>query len=330
MTIAIPQDRPLIAIYFCGGTGFNNGERFLAASKDNQILAETTACYFVDTSTSNHKAINTEQNTMVVGSGKGSGAMRKENAESIRQVVPQILKNFKPGVFNIMVGSASGGSGSTLINELHRELIIRGMNAAAVMSGVRSTRTNIENMHKVFQSFGLVTKKYQMPSLVNLRVQAPGETREKVDAMMLNNLLLLSLFLSGRDDKMDITDLTHLFNYPKVTGFAPAVVSLDLFINKLELEKNETLYAAGTIARPGTVTDITPAPQYQPVGFIDPSLDEIFTDIEVLHWAILGNSFDTLTKELKTAVAAFEEESAAHRVVDLAADVEDIDDDIVV
>jgi ribonuclease HI len=53
-------------------------------------------------------------------------------------------------------------------------------------------------------------------------------------------------------------------------------------------------------------------------------------DIEVLHWAILGNSFDTLTKELKTAVAAFEEESAAHRVVDLAADVGDIDDDIVV
>lgn len=330
MTIAIPQDRPLISIYFCGGTGFNNGARFLEATKDNQILKETTKTYFVDTSTSNHKPLNNDSNTMVVGSGQGSGAMRAENASQIRQSVPQILKNFKPGVFNILVGSASGGSGSTIINELHRELIIREANVAAVMSGSRSTRTNIENMHKVFQSFGLVTKKYQKPSLLNLRVQEHGETRAAVDAMILNNLLLLSLFLSGRDDKMDIADLTHLFNYPKVTGFGPAVASLDLFINEVKLDKTETLYAAGTIARTGTVTDITPVPQYQPVGFINPDLNEIFTDIDVLHWAIIGNSFDRLTEELKKAVEGFAEEAAAHRQVDLAQDVVDNDDDIVV
>jgi hypothetical protein len=330
MTIAIPQDRPLIAIYFCGGTGFNNGARFLEATKDNQILKETTQTYFVDASTSNHRPFNTDENTMVVGSGQGSGAHRAENAEDIRNEVPQILKNFKPGVFNILVGSASGGSGSVIINELQRALVMRDINVAAVMSGSRSTRTNIENMNKLFQSFGLVTKKYQKPSLINLRVQEHGETREKVDAMILNNLLLLTLFLSGRDDKLDITDLTHLFNYPKVTGFAPAVASLDLFINELKLDKNETLYAVGTIARPGTVTDITPVPQYQPVGFIHEDLSGIFDEISVLHWAITGNSFDRLVKELETAVAGFKEESTAHRASTLLETVPDTDDDIVV
>lgn len=330
MTIAIPQDRPLIAIYFAGGTGFNCGERFLEASKGNAILQETTKCYFVDTSTSNHKAINTDDNTMVVGTGQGSGAFRAENATHIRQSMAQVLKTFKPGVFNILVGSASGGSGSTLINELQRELTIRELNVAAVMTGSRSTKTNIQNMHKTFQSFALVTKRYERPSLINLRVQEHGETREKVDAMVLNNLLLLSLFLSGKDDKMDITDLTHLFNYPKVTGFAPAVAALDLFINDVVIDKSETLYAAGTIARQNCVTDINPMPQYQVVGFVNSDMSDIFSDIDVLHWGVIGNSFDKLMKELKTAVEGFEEESRAHRVSDLAQDVIDIDDDIVV
>ncbi len=327
MTIAIPTDRPLISVYFCGGTGFNLGSRVYDSMKNNPAIK----CYFLDTSTSNNKEINTQENTMILGSGQGSGSSRGENAKSIRDRIPSVLKEFRPGVFNILVGSASGGSGSTIMNEMHRELSIRELNSVSVMTGTRSSMTNIRNMHNTFQSYALVTKNYKRPSLVNLRIQEPGESRDRVDALVLNNLTLLTLLFSGKDDKLDITDLSHLINYPKVTGFAPAVASLELFINTVEIEKNETIYAVGTIARVGAVTDITPAPQYQPVGFIPSESDlmDVFSDIDVLHWAVVGNSFDGLMQELKTSVEEFDEQSKAHRPTDMLSGV-DTDDDIVI
>lgn len=330
MTIAVPTNMPLIAIYFCGGTGYNLGAKFMASIQNNSILQETTKVYFVDTSTSNNKPFNTPENTAVLGSGQGSGSFRGENAKPIREYMSQLLKDFKPGVFNILVGSASGGSGSTIINEIHRELTIREQNVVNLLTGTRSSMANTKNLHKTLQSFALVTERTARPTLINLRLQEPGETRDNVDAMILNNLVLLSLLFSGKDDKMDITDLSHLLNYPKVTSYKESVVGLEMFIDTVMPAKNETVYAVGTLARGGSVTDIDPPPHYQVVGFVDESIADIFKGVSVIHWAVIGNCFNTLMKNLQETVDTYEKEAREHRTQSLASSLKDHDDDIVV
>lgn len=329
MAITIPQDRPLIAINFCGGTGYNIGKAFAELAASNDILRETVKCYFVDTSTANNSSVNTEDNTIVIGSGKGSGKTRGANAAEIRAAVPQILHTFTPGVFNINVAGASGGSGGTIANEISRAHMSRAANVVNVLIGSRSSRSEIENTDKTFRSFANAAQKFNRPALVHFRENSVKAPRQAVDKNVLNNLLLMCILFSGKDDKMDESDLTNLLNYPAVTSFSANVVGFDLFLGNVALERHETLYSVGTLALEDTDTDVEPTPEYQVAGYLKGGYAELLKDAQCLHWAVLGNSFGPMMKELAEKVAAFQSAAAAHRQDTFVTAGED-DDDLVV
>lgn len=334
MTIAIPQDKPLIAIYACGGTGYNLAKSFYQKFMNSELLSERVAVYFVDTSTANNNELNTRDNTMVVGSGEGSGKKRAANAEDIRESMPGVVQALKPGVFNILLGSASGGSGSTIMNELFRLMAIRDLVVFNMLIGSRSSRTEIENTDKTFATYHRVAGRYTKPALVHYRENSATIPRSETNTNLINNLSILCLFLSGLDNKMDITDIRNLSNYHTVTPFKPGVVGFDLFIDKFDPRPHEVLYAVGSIAREDISTDITPTPEYQAAGHANSTLEKAMIDMDVFHWAILGNSFAPLMDELSKKVAEFKKNAVTHVQTSLdryaTEDASQEDDDLVV
>lgn len=330
MTIAIPSDKPLIAIYACGGTGYNLAAKFIDKFMGSELISDRTKVYFVDTSISNNSQHNTDDNTMVVGSGVGSGKKRAVNAEEIRDSLSGVFQSFKPGVFNILLGGASGGSGSTIVNEMFRAFAMREQNVLSMLVGSRSSRTEIENMEKTFTSFARLAKRYEKPALVHYRENTSTAPRSSVDSNMINDLGVLCLFLSGHDDKMDVTDIHHLFEYQKITGFQPNVTSFELFIDKFDPKPHEVVYAVGTLAREDVSTDVEPRPEYQVAGFVRKDNDEVMGPFQVIHWAVLGNSFSPLMTDLTKSVKSFQDQAKAHIQDNLDRNVADEDDDILV
>lgn len=330
MAIPVPTNKPLIALYFAGGTGYNLGHKFSKLVKGNEILKETVRVSFVDASTANDTSDNTEENTVVLGTGKGSGKVRGENAAEIRACIPQVLHKFAPGVFNVNVGGASGGTGSTIINELSRHFMKEGMNCVNVMIGSLSSRSDIQNTHKTFQSFSLAAEKFERPAVVHFRQNKLGETRDEVDSNILNDLLLLCLLLSGKDDKADETDFANFLNYPKVTDFPNGVVAIDVFRDTIRLAKHETLYTVATLAKPGTSTDVTPTPDYQVAGYLNSQHTAVFDEINALHWCVIGNTFTPMMKDLEEKVEGFRKAAQAHRQEKFIPRDRDSDDDLVV
>ena len=97
-----------VRIYGCGGMGTNIVSIYRNATQEPNMPELEVS--FVDTSFSNLKKHGIgEEEACVLEGLDGSGKLRKENANVISDNIKQILLNHKPGDFNIVVFSASGG-----------------------------------------------------------------------------------------------------------------------------------------------------------------------------------------------------------------------------
>lgn len=329
MTIAVPTDKPLIAIYACGGTGYNIANKYISRFSKAPELEDRVKVYFVDTSISNNNEHNDDSNTMVLGTGIGSGKKRGSNAEEIREAMPAVMQTLRAGVFNIILAGGSGGSGSTIANEMFRIMAMRDMNVVNFLVGSRASRTEIENLDKTFTTFTRVAKRYNKPALINYHENRAGVSRGELDNLVVSDLGTLSLFLSGHDDKIDITDIHHLFNYHKVTSFQPNVVGFQVFVDKFDPKPFEVVYSVGSLARMDESTDVDPAPEYQVAGYLQGDNEKMLGSFKYFHWAVLGNSFGNLIDDLQKRVKAFSEQAKAHAQDNLDRHATEDDDDIV-
>jgi len=75
---------------------------------------------------------------------------------------------------------------------------------------------------------------------------------------------------------------------------------------------------------------VEPKPEYQVAGHIDNDNIDIFTNNGVIHWAVMGNSFGPMMKELQEQVKIFEERASAHEQEDLDRGEDEDSDDLIV
>lgn len=331
MTFKAPLNQTLINIYACGGTGYRIASQFLEMTKDNVLLKDLLKIHFVDTSTSNDTGHNTEENTYVIGDGKGSGKKRSLNANEIIAAVPAVLQKHRPGVFNILVGSASGGTGSRIINELQKNLANRKELFVMFMTGSQSSVLDITNTNNTLTSAYRMAKSTGVPALMQYR-QATRETSyAAICDQITGNLAFLCLLLSGNDDKMDISDLTHVIRYNLVTSYAPSLVGFELYLDTVKVPSHSTVYAAAVLGKPGEPTTLDITPEYHVGGNLTGPAAEVASEVKTMTWAVLGNHFAPLMNSLNEQVIAFKREAEAHQQAELvAADkYADFGDDII-
>ncbi len=256
-----------VHIYGCGGMGTNVVSIYRNAEQEPNM--PELAVSFIDTSLSNlSKHGISESEACVLDGLDGSGKLRKENANVISDNIKQILLNRKPGDFNIVVFSASGGSGSVAAPLIMKELLSRKIPVVGVMVGSQESLITTQNTINTFKSLDAIARQVEQPVVVFYRHMESLKDRSKMDTEVRGAIGYLTFMNASSIHELDRMDINNWLFYPRVTSQGPTLTSLEIF--------NEDAGAWGTKSPITVLTLCTSTdhahssvtPEYQCCGYV--------------------------------------------------------------
>jgi hypothetical protein len=276
-------------LYCCGGAAINIGKYFLKyVGSSTDGYAKLHTC-FIDTSKSNLSHDIPDELIYVLDKVDGSGKYRASNYEQLAKVSDDILDVFKPSRFNVVIHSASGGTGSTIGPILVNDLLARGENVVVITIGSIASRIETDNTIKTLKSYEMITHKTGKPVPVVYR-QNSADGRGIVDQHIHSVLVTLAIMFSGCNREMDTADLVNWLDYRKVTSHTAKISELRFFEEQVDIPKGTTLVSVATLSSIDRPTDVGKLVEYQTVGFLN---DQVCSSVSKLpiHGCILTGSF---------------------------------------
>ncbi len=147
----------------------------------------------------------------------GSGGERSMNIEHIKESTIEYANQLKfdPRTINVVVTSASGGSGAPISAVLVDELVRRKHNVLVVLVTDYSNEQYIKNSIATIKTLGAISKKHDKNIVVNL-FNNNGENKLTAERNVNNNITLsltyLAMLFSGNNIDMDTQDIGNMFN----------------------------------------------------------------------------------------------------------------------
>lgn len=285
-----------LSLYACGGCGVNVVTAFTKfAGKFEHGFAQINP-FFLDTSRSNLRNLDVpEDHVYVIDNVDGSGKKRDANYRVISESSKEMLHRFKPSDINIVVHSASGGSGSVISPVLVSELLARGAPTIVVMIGSSDSRIEAENTIKTLKSYEVISQKRDMPVVAVYYENSKSMPRGKVDQQVQTMIVLLAVIFSGQNRELDSADLANFLNFPKVSSHESQLAYLDFFSKDIELPRGQTPITVVTLT--DDQTDSAPGAhvEYQAVGFVDEKVKAaVGVDLPVHAVVVEGFFIDTV------------------------------------
>lgn len=321
-----------IVIYGCGGTGIANASPFEKyRNKDTPNGYGQIVPVYIDTTEGDLTESLPRDHIFVFEGLDGSGKVRAENSDVIKENTNKILQHFKPGDLNIVVSSGSGGTGPTVAGYLTIELLKRKVPVVVITVGTRDSRVEIENTIKTLQTYEKAAHITKMPVVMSYFQNDETTPREKVDAFVNKTITSLSALFSRQHKRLDTADLANWLNYPKINpNIGPRLVLMDL-LDKSQLQTNERdVLSIATLAKEGQDTSPGTPVEYQAVGYVEPQFQENIHFDNPLHFCVIDNLVPAIFANLEKELAAFNEHRRAKPASKPVAKFgEDEDDDIV-
>ena len=328
-----------INIYGAGGAGINISKNveYDRSNPNNKGFA-TINNYYVDTSDSNmDKTLVNADNTYLVdisddpnAAKGGSGKKRDSNFRAISERINDILLRFKPSAtLNIIVHSASGGSGSVIGPLLVRELIKRKLPFLVCMVGSHGSKIEIQNTIKTLESYENIADINKVPVSALYLENGVGIDRKTVDEKIRVSLLLTAMIFSGDIRELDDSDLRNFLDFTKVTSYQPRLSYLKIEEGNIKLEKEETVISAVSVSDDEGTTDLSEFIEYQATGFL---VKEYYTAFEIkkpIHFLNIAGSFNGIANALKLRLKEYETARSAAIDKRLIQDVDDSNDGLV-
>jgi hypothetical protein len=310
--------RALVNVYAAGGGGVNIVADMEGLRNQTDIgFASMLPCY-IDTSRSNlHNKKLPEEAIYLFSDIDGSGKVRSANYEVISKNVLGILQKFKPTMFNIVVHTASGGSGSVIGPVLVSELKARGENVVVVVVGSTDTRIEIENTIKTLKSYEGIANVRNSPVVMHYVENTRDKSRFEVNKQVKYAITMLLGLFSGQNEELDTSDLKNWLEYLKFSGGPAQLSSLNFVMDQQELDKVGTVVSVATLALQDMNTRLGSTPAYQCVGYAPaawrvgtPGSLQMISEAP-LHFTISGdfvqrasNALTTTLKEVDSAFAS--------------------------
>lgn len=309
-----------INLYCCGGTGINIGESF-ASYKDSESVKGwgLIRAIFVDTSTANVRKFPNIQNFYHIKTANGtveldgSGKIRKENANEILESVPDILHTYRPADLNIIVSSASGGSGSVIAPGLATELLDRGENVVVICVGTSKSGTEIKNTIKTLESYDGIARLRKVPVAMIYAENEVGASLQAVNDRMRSAITALQVLFSGEHHGLDSADLRNWLYFTKVVDTAPRVALLEIF-TEIDIDTiNGRVMSVATLACEDQSTDPGVLVEYHTEGIVsdNPGLQMQLTT--PTHYALIVDSINSVHKRLQDLRDSISETHSAQR-----------------
>ena len=295
--------RPIgqVAIYACGGGGINNARLF----DGTPIVADVAKIRvtYLDTSDSNlvdglgdRTFLFEDPNASSDNEIDGSGKVKALNAELIEDQVPSALRKF-PGLdLNIIVYTASGGTGNVAGYNLHKLLLEEGKQVVSIIVGSTENERTAKNTIGTISSLSDLSIDLGKPVIIHWSLNKKGVPRSVVDKEVELMITGLCILASRRNHGLDRADLASLFNYclPK-PDIKPSLARIHLFneAKAFDAEMSEAI-AGAYLTR--TADDV------QPEVFVPYSCDGFLPDVAQikggLFFGIETKSLFALKKDL--------------------------------
>lgn len=276
--------------YFCGGAGINQGKYFLGLPPAEIGYADL-AVTLVDTSASNLSGLNIDEDAIYRLPVDGSGKVRKENHGDIANTVKDVLVKHKPTQLNIVVYSASGGSGSVYGPLIQAELMERGLAVIAIVIGSDGTAIEAMNTVNTLKSLDNIARKKDVPAIVSFERNSKKNPRSTVDNAVratINSLLLLG---SQQNDELDTMDVTNWLRYSKVTTVPAQLALMEIVTTEQDAASIVDPISVASILDIGADAVIDFTPDYGTVGYKPAN---VMTENPEIHFVISINSVPEL------------------------------------
>ncbi|WP_257292030.1 hypothetical protein [Endozoicomonas sp. ONNA1] len=249
-----------IALYGCGGCGIN-----LVSGYNNTMEAvgfATLKTTYVDSSRSNIKPELEEKDCYILKGVDGSGKVRSENYEAIRENVKELLLTHTPEVMNIVVFSASGGTGSVFGPLIMRELLDRGLGAVAIVIGSTECKRSAENSLNLIKSLESISQNITSPLVVSMNINSKERSRSMVDKDVVSNIDRLMALASGQNGEMDSKDILNWLAFHQVTTVDPQLALLEITDNEDDARAVRNPIAVANLLKDTDVPDPELYPEY--------------------------------------------------------------------
>jgi hypothetical protein len=214
-------------VFGCGGAGVNLASNYVGNGKED-ISAEILPV-FIDTSRSNIDKKIPDELCYILQDLDGSGKVRAENYEKIKDVVKDILHKHKPAAFNVVVFSASGGSGSVIGPLLVSEMLTRGETVVVVTVGSDESDITARNTLNTLKSLEGISKNTGKTVVMHYRHNTRGKARSDVDGELHYAISTLAVLASKNVRELDTRDIFNWINFNKTTSVEARLAALEIF-----------------------------------------------------------------------------------------------------
>lgn len=303
-----------VRMYGCGGAGINLVSKYVHAGDEPGVANLMVA--FVDTSRSNlaKLGLDSDDNLFVVkkadgDEADGSGKERAEHHVAMANQVKALLQQFPPEAFNIVVFSASGGSGSPVGSIILAELLHRGLPAVAVVVGSHESEKTASNTVKTMKTLENIATKSELPVVMSYHINMEGTKRSDVDHQARLMIGSLSYLASGENDGLDSTDIKRFVQYPDRNSGNVQLHTLDVFYGPDEVNTVESPLAIASLYANPDAHDLTVKPEYNTDGY-PPAGCQLLMSFPSMHLVIRS---DEVGKIFKHATSVLDEIESRHR-----------------
>lgn len=297
-----------IRLYCCGGAAVNNGAHFYKA-EPTEGFADISAC-FIDTSLSNILGKNgiSEDDVYLLSDVDGSGKLRASNYQEATKSVKSILHKFKPAEMNLVMFSASGGTGSVFGPLIAKELLEKGNPVICIVVGSEEAKITINNTVKTLQSLDQISRKQiGKPVVVSYFHNDDKVNRRVNDEAIRQTIIALSILSSRQNQELDTADVSNFIDFSKVTSVTEGLSFL--YVTTKEEEAAKVEYPISIASLFSTYGDTTKVlnPEYSCAGYPKPGVIKEGD----LHFVISQSKTKNIFQKLDSKLKEFEESSSA-------------------
>lgn len=170
----------------------------------------------------------------------GSGKDIAENYPGAASFIDLAMSKHKPGRFNVIVCSSSGGTGSMFSVVLARWFLKRQIPFVVAIAEDHTSETEFKNAMLILKSLLAQTTKdqFNLPICSIRIINAEDKTRGEVNREMVTNLDYLSYFLTESNDELDFKDIQNLLAYSTTTKVPATLTELDFHDKQSSIEYN--------------------------------------------------------------------------------------------
>lgn len=311
-----------VRLYGCGGLGTNVVKDYIGRKTTPGFA--TPLVSFVDTSRSNLSGIEDESSIFVLENTDGSGKVRKENHAQISAAVKQILLKQTPEDFNIVVFSASGGSGSVIGPLLAKELASRGHSVVVLLAGSSESTITAQNSLNTIKSLAAISKQVETPIVMFYRHNGGECTRSVVDGQLHLAISSLCYLTSRQNDELDTKDIANWLRFNHSTSVPAQLAMLDIYYDAdMVKEIKDPITIASLYSDRDQKHLEEPIPEYPCTGYFKTAIEGVSEIHLVVSTENINATYEKLQSTLDQFILRREGRVAAQDLVGSATTTDD-------